>query len=354
MNIERKIMFTQFKNLYISESEYRNNIKFDELCKYNIKPLDDSLLAVARNELIVIAAGSGYGKTELAIHIAEYNAQQGKRVAFYGLEGGGREVIQRIKWKHMINLYFREYSDEHVEMDYRAWVLNKDPHPLFLKLESLVYSNLKEKVGSNFYLYDNPEGLNCKLFCQSLVKLEGLKADLSLDPMMRSNFKGITNLDLIVIDHLHYFSLDKDEDEISEITEILKTVKIITEEMQIPVILVAHLRKLPRGHGIPDKEDIYGTSNIHKIANTCIIVAPDHDKDDQANGLYPTFFRIAKSRQGLRPNLLICSTFDIYKREYGSDYELYKCGPNGDPATEAMLFNEKPKWARQYNVKAMI
>jgi archaellum biogenesis ATPase FlaH len=338
--------FINFENAFKDESTYRLDIEFEKLCTYGMKPLDDSLLAIAKNELIVIAAGSGYGKTELSLHISRTNALKGKKVAHYNLEGGYREAIQRMKWRDMIDLYFTEHRGENLELDYRSWVLNKDKNPLFLKLEAQVYSSLKEKMGENLYLYDNPEGLNCKSFCESLITLEGLRADMMLDPILRRNIRGVTGLDLIVIDHLQYFSLGKDENEISEITEILKTVKIITEEMQIPVILVAHLRKLPRGHGIPDKEDIYGTGNIHKIANTCIILSPDHEKDDSYNGIYPTHIRIAKSRQGLRPNLLIYSKFDSHTRQYGKTYELYKSYPNGSVDSEPISDDQKPKWAR--------
>jgi len=129
-------------------------------------------------------------------------------------------------------------------------------------------------------------------------------------------------------------------------TEIMQTCKDMTERYDIPVIMVAHLRKLARGHGIPDKEDIYGTSNIHKIANTCLIIVPDHEKHDIVNRLYPTFIRVAKSRQGLQPNILINSTFDGTTRQYKDKYALYRCGPNGDVAADAVPIEQCPKWAR--------
>lgn len=342
--------FLTYQDTFKQETEYRDNIKFNDLCGYGIKCLDDSLLAIAKNELVVIGASSGYGKTELALAISRHNAMRGKKIAHFNLEGGSREAIQRMKWKDICDIYYREYSDHHIELDYRSWVLNKVHEPLLSRIEAQVYVELTDKIGNNLYLYDNFHGLNCKLFCESLKNLEGLKADLTMDNTFRKNMKGLVNLDLIVIDHLHYFSIDKDENEIAEITEILKTVKLITEEMQIPVILVAHLRKLPRGHGIPDKEDIYGTSNIHKIANTCIIIAPDHEKDNTAEGLYPTYFRIAKSRQGLRPNILMQSIFDIHSRSYQDKYDLYKCFPNGEVGSEAIPFNDLPRWARPHTV----
>lgn len=338
------IAFKSYEDAFQVEAQERLDIKFGELCKYGIKPLDDAMLAIARNELIVIGAGSGYGKTELALAISRYNALNGKRVAHYNLEGGYREAIQRMKWRDMCDIYFNEPRAEYIELDYRTWVLNKEQNPTLIDIEARVYDNLKDKLAGKLYLYNNPLGLNCDEFCASLLDFHDLR--VAFEQGGKAKKLGF-NLDLIVIDHLHYFSLDKNEDEIGEITKILKEVKKITENYNIPVILVAHLRKLPRGHGVPDKEDIYGTSNIHKIANTCIILAPDHENDDTANGLYPTYIRIAKSRQGLRPHLLIYSKFDIKTRRYQDDYELYKSFPNGEVATEPLPDAEKPRWARK-------
>jgi replicative DNA helicase len=339
-------MFTTIKQAYQDEAKYRANIDFKSLCKYGIKALDDALLAIAPKELVVIAAGSGIGKTELSLLISQTAVSMGKKTAHYNLEGGVCEAVQRLKWQHMCNIYYSEYKDEGVEMDYRRWVLNDNPDPLFTKLESLAYNKILEVAEDRLYLYDNPEGLNCASFCESLVRLEGLRADMGADPLLRKHMKGIVGIDLIVIDHLHYFSLTKDENEISEITEILKVIKIITEELHIPVVLVAHLRKLQRGHGVPDKEDIYGTGNTHKIANTCLILSPDHENDKIADGIYPTFIRIAKSRQGLRSNLLIKTDFNSHSRKYSDKYELYRCGQLGDPHGEPLKENEKPNWAK--------
>lgn len=345
--------FKTYQQGFAEETIYRNGIEFNTLCKYGIQPLDDALLAIAPSELIVIAAGSGIGKTELALNISRKNALIGKKVAHYNLEGGLREAIQRMKWRDICDKYYSQYASSHTEMDYRAWVLNKDPNELLIKLEAEVYTEMQDKIGKRLFLYDSRDGLNCKSFCESLITLDGLRCDLGLSKNVRDNLRGIVDIDLIVIDHLHYFSLDKDENEIAEITEVLKTVKKITEEMNIPVVLVAHLRKLPRGHGIPDKEDIYGTSNIHKIANTCVVIAPDHDNDDIENGIYPTYFRIAKSRQGLRPNILMSSKFNIKTRRYEDGYDLFRCFPNGEVSAESIPHDNWPHWAKNGQMAAV-
>lgn len=300
------------------------------------------MIAIAPNELIVIGAASGYGKTELSLSISLHNALRGKRVAHYHLEGGYMEAIQRIKYQNICNLYYREYYKSHIDLDYRKWAMNKEQDPLLLKLESIVYQNLKEKLENRLYFYDRPQGLTCDDFLASLLDFHKLVTAFE-NPFKRG---GGFELDLIVIDHLQYFSLEKEEDEIHEITRILKEAKKITDTYHIPVILVSHFRKLPRGHGIPDKEDLYGTSNIHKVANTCIIIHPDHEKDKSSEGLYPTYLRIAKSRIGIRPCDLIQVDFNLSKRSYEDKYKLYRCFSNGSVSTEALSPKECPKWAK--------
>jgi len=328
-----------------AEADFRANIDPDKLCTYGVKALDDAMGGIAPNELIVIGACSGYGKSELSLAISRHNAMNGKRVAHYHLEGGYIEAMQRMKWRDICDTYYRNHKGAMLDLDYRRWSLNIDRHPLLLTIEAEVYTELVDMLKDRLFFYDRPEGLTCDDFLASLLDFHDLKVAFQ-NPHDQAKKKGF-DLDLIVIDHLQYFSLDKDEDELQEITRILKEAKRINEHYKIPVILVSHLRKLPRGHGIPDKEDIYGTSNIHKVANTCIIIHPDHEKDKASEGLYPTYIRIAKSRIGIRPNDLIYCEFDATNRRYKKEYEIVKCYPNGSVADEPMTEYERPKWARR-------
>jgi replicative DNA helicase len=86
-----------WKDAFKQENERRLNTKADDLCGYGIKPLDDSLFRIAQNELVVIGADSGMGKSELGLNIARYNAKKGKVGAVFYLEGGHFEAMARIK-----------------------------------------------------------------------------------------------------------------------------------------------------------------------------------------------------------------------------------------------------------------
>jgi len=337
-------MFLPYPDAFKKEADYRDNIDFSKLCKFGIKPLDDALRAIAPKELIVIAAGSGYGKTELALAISRYNALRGKRVAHYNLEGGAGEAVNRITWRDICDSYYSSYTELGLDMDYRKWVLNEEPSKQLMRLAAEAYIKAKDEIGENLLLYHSHAGLTCEGFCESLKSFHSLTHVFDEEELEMRPEK--MEIDLVVVDHIHYFRYGDEKEEIKAMTEIMQTCKDMTERYDIPVIMVAHLRKLARGHGIPDKEDIYGTSNIHKIANTCLIIVPDHEKHDIVNRLYPTFIRVAKSRQGLQPNILINSTFDGTTRQYKDKYALYRCGPNGDVAADAVPIEQCPKWAR--------
>lgn len=331
-----------YKDAFKKEADFRANIDADNLCVYGVKPLDDSLVGLAPNELVVIMAGSGYGKSELALAISRKNAMKGKRVAHYHLEGGAVEAIQRMKWRDICDTYYAKHKGSMLRLDYRKWALNEDRNPLLATIEADVYATLADKLENKLFFYDKPEGLTCDSFLESLLHFHDLKTAFG-NPYDATKKKGF-DLDLIVIDHLQYFSLTKDENEIYEITRILKEAKRINETLHIPVILVSHLRKLPRGHGVPDKEDVYGTGNIHKVANTCIIIHPDHEKDRSAEGIYPTYIRIAKSRIGLRPNELIYVNFDVKNRRYEKEYQIIRCNSIGQVSPEPLSAGECPVW----------
>ena len=223
------------------------------------------------------------------------------------------------------------------------WALNKTQHPLLLEIEAKVYNNLKDKLKDNLFFYNKPEGLTCEQFEESLFDFHNL--ELAFDNPF-SVQKGY-DLDLVVIDHIHYFRYPDEQEEIRAMTNIVLTIRDFIDKYNIPVVVAAHFRKLPRGHGIPDKEDIYGSSNIHKIANTCIILHPDHERDKSYEGLYPTYIRIAKSRIGIRPSDGVLCDFDIHTRSYKNNYDLIKIYPNGSVASEVMTREERPRWACQ-------
>lgn len=326
---------------YREEEDIRLNIKKAELCTYGINVLDDPLLAIARNELVIIGADTGQGKSELVLHIARYNAKQGKKVALFYLEGGHLEAIQRMKWRDICELYFRQrINNEYIDMDYRRWMFNELDKQKLTELSAQVYEEYKEQYKDNLYLFPIKTDFTLENFISGLLDFHSLayKKD---NPFVMDSKYGI---DLVIIDHLQYFSLDKEDNEITEITKILRTVKDLVDKSNFPIILVSHLRKKGKDRGLPGVEDFYGSSNISKIATTAIIIAPDTKEDNLHNGVFPTYFRIVKSRIGIRPNYAMKCNFNLTIRDYDKDYKIVRLDNMGNILPE-LSYNQLPRWA---------
>jgi archaellum biogenesis ATPase FlaH len=333
------------EDAFRKETALRENMDVNKLCTYGIKPLDDSLICLAKNELVVIGSDSGSGKSELGINIARTNIKRGKRVALYYLEGGYEEAISRMKWRDIAEEYYKGYPHLRIDMDYRKWMLNIEKDKILEEIECRLWERYKAEYQNNLYLHSSKQGMTVDNLISSLLEFHKLVPnDESESPF---DTTGKMDLDLIIIDHLQYFSLTKSENEIFEITEILRTVKSITDNFKIPVVLISHLRKKARDRGLPGQEDFYGSSNIPKIASTVITITPSSEKDDIASGIYPTYLRVVKSRIGVRPNYAFLVDFDLHKRCYADKYEIYRLDNYGNIKTEPLGREEQPKWARK-------
>lgn len=343
--------FLSWKEAFKKESETRLDTDIKKLCTYGIKPLDDALFCINKGELVVIGADSGIGKTEIAIHIASHNAKLGKKVALYHLEGGYREAIARMKWKDICQEFYRKHYGTFVDIDYRKWSVNFEQDRVLTEIEAKIWKDYEDKYRDNLFIYHSPDDLTITDFLASLLDFHSLKTAAGNFYSGNQNSVGF-DLDLIIIDHLQYFSLNQDESEISEITKIIREVKKVTDKYHIPVVLISHLRKKTKDRGLPDQQDFYGSSNIPKISNTSITLTPKMNSEDFSNQIYPTWLRIVKSRIGVRSSIAILANFDGKKKEYEQDYSLYKVNSDGFCSNDPMAESELPKWAKNKTHKS--
>jgi hypothetical protein len=318
--------------VWVQEDQERKSIQPDTLCKYGIGCLDDSLGFINKNDLVVIGADSGIGKSELALHIGLTNVRKGKTVAFYFLEGGERECIQRIKWRLLTEKCVKTCTRI---PDYKSWVSN---------MAGEEYDRLLDEVGKemagifkdNLYIYPISEGLSVD------QALAGLYEFHTLENCIDAGMPKL-DVDLVIIDHINYFELSG-KNEFQETTAIIKRIKEITDLYGVPVVLVSHLRKRAKDRGVPDQEDFFGTSNIPKISSTSITItlAPKADFEDK---YFPTIFRVVKDRRGMKPFWGMVHNFDSSTREYSKDYALHIINREGFMKDDALPIHKHPKWA---------
>lgn len=288
---------------------------------YNVSFLDDYLGGILPQDFVLIGAYSGTGKTELAYQIAFHNSLE-KFVSLFAMEAEDKEPELRFLYKHVSNQYFND-SDRRLSQDftYRNFILHK--------LDIDKYIGLAERD-----LVDKYYKLNSYVGSQQVW---GLLMDVKRD-------KDLDECEMVVLDHLDYFDLPGGANENQELTQLMKNLRRINVEHQIPIIAFSHLRKKSdRFQKFPSEDDFMGTSNKVKIAKTVIVMSHDHENSDYASGLYATFFRIVKARVGGADGYIARHVFDRKKNDYSKDYELFKL--KGDK-NELVESEHLPRWAR--------
>lgn len=312
--------------MFISSSERINEEKKaralikGKLLSFGVQFLDDATRGIMPNDLVLIGAPTGIGKTELCVQIALANLENGKRVHFIALEAEPFEIERRLMFPYLAESY---YSDkDRIQLKRRLnmtdWVIGEFDDEL-KKYEDPIENYFKNAFKDLFTFYKSE-----KFGVEELIYNITMVCD---------------ETDLIIIDHIHYFDWD-DENDNRAIKNIAKTVREIAIEVGKPVILVAHLRKRDRANKelVSGPDEFHGSSDLTKIATKIITLSNAGLTDD---GKYATYFRIAKNRiDGSVTRFLARINFDYKLKRYEKKYKL------GLSFTEKFEeIGEYPDWA---------
>src|SRR4051812_7956577 len=74
--------------------------------EFGITYLDDALNGIRRSDLVIIAARTGAGKTELAATLALKNCLSGSKAILIALEAERFEVLRRLKYQMVASVFF--------------------------------------------------------------------------------------------------------------------------------------------------------------------------------------------------------------------------------------------------------
>lgn len=308
-----------------SEIEHRR--KNVARLKFGVEFLDDALRGIFPDDLILLGAPSGVGKTQLCCNIALANMINGKKVHYIALEASEFEIERRLKFPLVMERYF---ADDHKpsigkRVTYSDWLTGEHIDALW-EYEQDAAKFFKDAYKDLFLFYKQD-----KFGLAELCKEVSLCAD---------------ETDLILIDHVHYFDFD-DDNENRAIREIAKMVRTLAIEEQKPIILVAHLRKKDRQNAdlCAGLEEFHGSSDLYKIATRVITMSPGLMTP---TGCYETYFRIPKNRlDGGVTRFIARELFNPKKGTYESG--AYKLGwaesKMGQPFSE-LTKDIRPDWAR--------
>lgn len=277
-----------------------------ERIKLGIPYLDKAVKGIAKDDLFVIAAKTGVGKSELCTTIAMSALKQGKKVYYFALEYAYGEVEQRMLYR-IISKKFWDDADRPATTASWAYDNFKDG-----KLSAALDKYKKEAVeemkeqNKNLFVFYKSQDFDLDVFTKQFAKIRG-------------------QADLVIIDHLNYFDLGEGENEFRGASNIVKAIRSHNQVSEIPIVLVSHVRKGQQRDQriVPSVEDIYGSSDIFKVATCCIILGPDYEGstvDDAA-----TWIHVAKRREDSSVSRYIGKQmFSLKKNSYDGAYQLFR------------------------------
>lgn len=284
-----------FADLLIDAECERRKVNLDTVCKYWIKILDRYMGGILPNELVVVGADTGMGKSEIAYKIAVTNAMRGKKVLLFALEWDLNEVALR---------YMQRTISELLPLKTIEFRFNRNPDHAKYVDNIVVWLEWQEWVK------------NLLIFKKQQVPTMSLLAD-----MIEQMKDGV---DMIIIDHLHYIQFGSTSQEIEEIGKVMRQVKQITDTIKKPIIIMSHLRKRKKTDD-PTEQDLFGSSNIAKEANTIILLTRMENKDVEKlvdNGVQDdmryawTKIIVEKSRTGLAVPTKFSAVYDLDRKDY--------------------------------------
>lgn len=316
-----------FKSAKIRLAEERaERPRENQILKFGISFLDASCRGILPKDLVLLGAPTGQGKTDICVMVALKNLAQGKRVHFIALEAERNEIERRLLYTLTAHNYFQSHDRPNLggHLNMTDWLLGKFDEAIE-PFENMAREMLSPLVENLFTFYKAN-----KFKVEDLVFNVGAVAHQT---------------DLIIVDHVHVFDWDDDNDN-RAIKEIAKTSRDVVLEMGTPMILVAHLRKKDRASKelVPGYDEFHGSSDLTKLATKVITLAPGQLDED---GKSITYFRVCKNRiDGSICRFIARTKFDFKKRCYD---EKFKLAPISDKFEELGRY---PFWAEAFRDNA--
>lgn len=296
---------------------------------FGVSYLDDALGGILPNDLMLIGARTGRGKTELATSLALNASSKSKRVVFFALEADRWEIHRRMKYRRLLQLYHQHYANQTQSFRfprYREWLM-QGYWPEWDALEKEAEQELRLQT------YD------------LTVVYKGEK--YSVDDFVADMEALSLETDLFIVDHLHYFDIlgTSETEGLKRAAHAVRNAAVFHSK---PVILLAHLRKGERlsGAALPGLDDFHGHSDIAKVATMALLMSPvPTEKIPPGMTNFPTYFHLAKARSASEATPFVAiHGFDLKKNSYTERYHLERANFTDEPTP--LKNDEIPVWAK--------
>lgn len=241
------------------------------------KGTDDLSLGLTGGELIIVSGPPSSGKTQLTTHWAYHNAKIGHKVLFVTMEMTKPQMTERFMGAAETDL---------------------------------------SELGFGIIEYQKEDEL----------------ASVDIPFLVSDAVKN--GSELIVIDHLQFFSDDTDENEARAIGRVVKEFKLAAVANKVPIVLIVHITKLRDGKK-PTGNDLRGSALIRGHADQVLMVYRDERPNAtilEANTVEVTNWK--NRLRGLRPG---------YRKRvfYADGAKLSETVPAQDNSNRSFNFYEK-------------
>jgi replicative DNA helicase len=244
---ERIMTFNRPLDLYNNFFHEVENTSMKDVIRTGISEIDNAIVGIFPTSLVVIGGETGEGKSLFAGNIAFEAIKQGKKVVYFDFENDNGDWFRRQLARE---LYKKGIKVRHADLRIKEnFEKNSD---VIAETAAILVDSLHDSL----LIYNNIQVPTLDEFIHYL--------DLVDD-----------SCDLVVIDHLHYFQFESDMSDTENIGKIMRRLRTLTRERNIPIILVSHLRKKQNAKGAPDNDDLFGSSNIAKEAETVLLLWRD-------------------------------------------------------------------------------
>ena len=234
-------------------------------------PWDRVVGKMAKGDLVVLGGATSMGKTSMAQQVAWFVAKQGRRAMAFTLE-----------------MTAEEYTKRHLA-------------------QMTGISTVDQEAGTITSTQMTKLIVAAQAFREMPIWIDG--SPTMTVAQMRSRARRLRRrggVDFILIDHLRFISPeDPRAQERDQIQQITRDLKAMAKELQVPILLVAHLNRdaNKRENHKPTLSDLYGSASIEQNADVVAFVHREEywlakERPDGTNGeAYTTW------QNNIRPHL---------------------------------------------------
>lgn len=216
--------------------------------------LDAILRGFQNEDLIIISGASTVGKTTFALNIILSLLKEGKSILCFLLEGRMMYFVERL-----ITIETRKSVSE-------------------LSTDEL------EKIKTQFqdyklYFYTGPQG--------------GLNVNAVIDKTHQC--KQVYNIDVMILDHLHKVVERGKDNYTALVGKAVSDLKNLAVDEKIPVMAIAHIRKMARPDVVPTMQDLRDSSFAHQDPDVILMMWSNREDEEVEDSV---LIKILKNKTG--------------------------------------------------------